>query len=267
MKKSAHKTQKVSDKKMDKSVQIFGVTIFGTQMRQVLSKVGLQRKEMLHIATVNPEYIMEARGNSQFREILAHCLTVADGHGVVWALRLAQGKQIERISGVELAEEILKLADERGEKVFLLGAQTGIAEKAALEMASKYPHAHFMSYAGAQTVKVEKSEEASMTIAKINGFEPDYLMVAYGSPWQDIWIEENRPYLRVRVAMGVGGTLDEWAGVVANCPARMDKIGLKWMWRVLHEPWRVPRITRVFQFAALVVFTKLKALLRQGFGG
>jgi len=257
MKKSAHKTQKVSDKKMDKSVQIFGVTIFGTQMRQVLSKVGLQRKEMLHIATVNPEYIMEARGNSQFREILAHCLTVADGHGVVWALRLAQGKQIERISGVELAEEILKLADERGEKVFLLGAQTGIAEKAALEMASKYPHAHFMSYAGAQTVKVEKSEEASMTIAKINGFEPDYLLVAYGSPWQDIWIEENRPYLRVRVAMGVGGTLDEWAGVVANCLARMDKIGLKWMWRVLHEPWRWKRVVKVLQFGTLVLYHKL----------
>ena len=257
MKKSAHKTQKVSDKKMDKSVQIFGVTIFGTQMRQVLSKVGLQRKEMLHIATVNPEYIMEARGNSQFREILTHCLTVADGHGVVWALRLAQGKQIERISGVELAEEILKLADERGEKVFLLGAQTGIAEKAALEMASKYPHAHFMSYAGAQTVKVEKSEEASMTIAKINGFEPDYLLVAYGSPWQDIWIEENRPYLRVRVAMGVGGTLDEWAGVVANCLARMDKIGLKWMWRVLHEPWRWKRVVKVLQFGTLVLYHKL----------
>jgi len=257
MKKSAHKTQKVSDKKMDKSVQIFGVTIFGTQMRQVLSKVGLQRKEMLHIATVNPEYVMEARGNSQFREILAHCLTVADGHGVVWALRLAQGKQIERISGVELAEEILKLADERGEKVFLLGAQTGIAEKAALEMASKYPHAHFMSYAGAQTVKVEKSEEASMTIAKINGFEPDYLLVAYGSPWQDIWIEENRPYLRVRVAMGVGGTLDEWAGVVANCLARMDKIGLKWMWRVLHEPWRWKRVVKVLQFGTLVLYHKL----------
>jgi len=257
MKKSAHKTQKVSDKKMDKSVQIFGVTIFGTQMRQVLSKVGLQRKGMLHVATVNPEYIMEARGNSQFREILTHCLTVADGHGVVWALRLAQGKQIERISGVELAEEILKLADERGEKVFLLGAQTGIAEKAALEMASKYPHAHFMSYAGAQTVKVEKSEEASMTIAKINGFEPDYLLVAYGSPWQDIWIEENRPYLRVRVAMGVGGTLDEWAGVVANCLARMDKIGLKWMWRVLHEPWRWKRVVKVLQFGTLVLYHKL----------
>jgi len=257
MKKSAHKTQKVSDKKMDKSVQIFGVTIFGTQMRQVLSKVGLQRKGMLHVATVNPEYVMEARGNSQFREILAHCLTVADGHGVVWALRLAQGKQIERISGVELAEEILKLANERGEKVFLLGAQVGVAEKAALEMASKYPHAHFMSYAGAQTVKVEKSEEASMTIAKINGFEPDYLLVAYGSPWQDIWIEENRPYLRVRVAMGVGGTLDEWAGVVANCLARMDKIGLKWMWRVLHEPWRWKRVVKVLQFGTLVLYHKL----------
>jgi len=61
----------------------------------------------------------------------------------------------------------------------------------------------------------------------------------------------------VRVAMGVGGTLDEWAGVVANCLARMDKIGLKWMWRVLHEPWRWKRVVKVLQFGTLVLYHKL----------
>lgn len=96
-----------------------------------------------------------------------------------------------------------------------------------------------------------------MTIARINAVSPDYLLVAYGSPRQDMWIEENRPYLRARVAMGVGGVLDEWAGLVAVCPAWIDQIGLKWAWRLAHEPKRFFRVLRVFQFATLVLYHKL----------
>ena len=258
------KTDKGRGKKIDKSIEIFGVTITSTRKVDLLKKVWLQRKEMLHIATVNPEYIMEARRNTKFKEILSHCLTVADGHGIVWASQILNHKfansqigGVERISGVTLVEEILIHANEKGEKVFLLGARSGIAEKAAQLMGKKYPNAHFSSYSGAQTVKVEKNEEASMTIAKINGFEPDYLFVAYGSPWQDLWIEENRPYLRVRVAVGVGGTLDEWAGVVVPCPRWIDQLGLKWLWRLVHEPSRWRRIIRVLQFGWLILYHKL----------
>lgn len=258
--KNKLKTKKIRSEKIDKSIEIFGVTITSTRKVDLLKKIWLQRKGMLHIATVNPEYIMEARRNNKFKEILSQCLTVADGHGIVWALRLlavAQGKLVERVSGVELVDEILAHANEKMEKVFLLGAATGVAEKAALLMGKKYPNARFSSYSGAQTVKVEKDEEASMTIAKINGFEPDYLFVAYGSPWQDLWIEENRPYLRVRVAVGVGGTLDEWVGVVAPCPKWIDQLGLKWLWRLIHEPSRWGRIMRVIQFGLLVLYHKL----------
>lgn len=252
-----HKMKRTGVKRVDNSIKIFNIVINGTRKSQVLSKIWLQRKKMLHVATINPEYIMEARRNVRFKLILAQCLSVADGHGVVWALRQAQGKLVERISGVELVEEILRHASENKEKVFLLGAGQGVAEKAAAEMSKKYPGLQIYSYSGARTVKVEKDEEAKMTIAKINGICPDYLLVAYGSPWQDIWIEENRPYLRVRVAMGVGGTLDEWAGVVKPCPAWIDQIGFKWAWRVVHEPWRIRRIMRVFQFGLLVLYQKL----------
>ncbi|KKU44929.1 MAG: N-acetylmannosaminyltransferase [Microgenomates group bacterium GW2011_GWC2_46_7] len=251
-----------SSKKVDKPVEIFGVPIFGTRKVEVLNKIGLQRKEMLHLTTVNSEYVMEARRNNKFKEILAHTWTVVDSWGVMWALRLlavAQGKQVERVSGVELVEEILKRASGKGEKVFLLGAQPGIAEKAATEMARRYPGARYAWFEGARTVAVEESEEASMTIAKINGFEPDYLLVAYGSPWQDIWIEENRPYLRTRVAMGVGGVLDEWAGVVSICPKWLDQLGLKWGWRVIHEPWRWKRVLKVLHFGALVIWKKVSS--------
>jgi len=256
----------LKNKKIDKSIEIFSLAITGTQIKQVLNKIWLQRKEMLHVATVNPEFIMEAKTNQKFREVLGKCLAVADGHGVIWADKILNHKfsnsrieaknQLERISGTQLVEEILKHASLNDEKVFLLGAADGIAQKAATAMTRKYPMLNVAWFSGAQTVKVEKDEEASMTIAKINGFEPDYLLVAYGSPWQDIWIEENRPYLRTRVAIGVGGALDEWAGVVKMCPDWIDKLGFKWMWRLATEPWRIGRIMRVLHFGLLVLYHK-----------
>lgn len=243
---------------LDKSISIFDVVINSTHKSQLLNKIFVQRKRMLHVATVNPEFVMEARANRRFADILAQTeLKVADGWGVVWAARILYGQAIERITGTELTKEIIEKAASRGEKVFLLGSRPGVAEKAAEAMKNKYRDLKIAWYEGARTVQVEKSEEASMTIARINAFEPDYLLVAYGSPWQDIWIEDNRPYLRVRVAMGVGGVLDEWAGVAKLTPDWIDRAGLKWLWRLTHEPWRWKRIMRVLGFGLLVIYHKV----------
>lgn len=261
--KNHQKSSSTAIKKVDSPIEIMGLTISGTRKNQVLRKIGLQRKEMLHIATVNPEFVMEARENIRFSNSLKNCLTVADGHGIVWANKLQgeSGKvQVDRISGTWLAEQIVARAAENGEKVFLLGGQPGVAEQAANNLSKIYPQLQISWYSGAQTVKVEKNEEASMTIARINAYEPDYLLVAYGSPWQDIWIEDNRPYLRARVAMGVGGVLDEWAGKVRLCPVWLDQLGLKWLWRLLTQPWRLPRIMRVMKFGFMVLLMRLKRL-------
>ncbi len=257
MKKSRYKEVK----KIDIKPTILGLSITGTKMSRVLKMIALQRSSLLHIATVNPEFVMEARDNPRFSNVLKQCLTVADGWGVVWGVKIDQGIQLERISGVRLADLIVERAAKKGEKVFLLGAGGGVAEKATQELRKKYPQLQISWYSGAQTVRLEKNEEANMTIAKINAYEPDYLLVAYGSPWQDIWIEDNRPYLRVRVAMGVGGVLDEWAGVVRVCPKWLDELGLKWLWRLATQPWRVGRVGRVIEFGARVLWNKLSQIL------
>lgn len=258
--KNSKNSGKLVDNKLDLPIEILGVAISGTKRDRVLKKIWLQRKEMLHIATVNPEFVMEAQTNEKFKKCLTQALTVADGWGIVWGLRLAQGRLVERISGSGLAETMVEHAAVNGEKIFLLGAAEGVAERAAAVLRTKYPQLQISWYSGAQTVKLEKDEEASMTIAKINAYEPDYLLVAYGSPWQDIWIEDNRPYLRVRVAMGVGGVFDEWAGVVRRCPDWIDQLGLKWMYRLLTQPWRARRVLRVIQFGFIVLFMRLKRL-------
>lgn len=261
-----HKKSKITkpatdSKKIDTSVQILNVSINGTRIDRVLKKIWLQRKEMLHVATVNPEFVMEARTNDAFAKVLSNCLTVADGWGVVWANKLLNSQasnsyagELERITGTQLSNMIVEHASQKGEKVFLLGGADGVAELAAKKLSKIYPQLQISWYSGAQTVRLEKNEEASMTIAKINAYEPDYLLVAYGSPWQDMWIEDNRKYLRVRVAIGVGGTLDEWAGVVALCPDWLDRIGLKWLYRLVIQPWRWRRIIEVLKFGWLVVW-------------
>jgi len=250
--------KRVGAKKIDLSVEIFGVTISGNSKIRVLSQVWLQRKKMLHVATVNSEYVMEARANPRFREILRQSeINIADSFGVVWAAHLLFGRRLERITGVELVREILRRASDKGERVFLLGARPGSAQSAASQMMKVYPGARYAWYEGARSVILEKSEEASMTIAKINAFEPDYLLVAYGSPWQDIWIEENRRYLRARVAVGVGGVIDDWAGITKQCPGWLDRWGGKWLWRLVHEPWRWRRVWRVFQFGGLVIAKRM----------
>lgn len=261
--RKAKKASKKEPKKIDLPVEIMNVTISGTQKSGVLKKIWLQRKEMLHVATVNPEFVMEARTNKRFSKSLKQCLTVADGWGIVWANKL-QGEsskvQVDRISGAWLAEQIVSHAAENGEKVFLLGAASGIAEQAAANLSKIYPQLQIAWYSGAQTVKVEKNEEASMTIARINAFEPDYLLVAYSAPWSVLWIEDNRSYLRARVAMGVGGVFDEWAGAVKICPEWFDSMGLKWLWRLIVQPKRLPRIIRVIHFGFIVLFMRLKRI-------
>lgn len=256
-KKIHQKTNTWYQKRTGERVEILGLAINSTQKEQVLRLLTLQRKELLHLATVNPEYVMQARMYPDFAKVLSQSITTADGWGIVWAARLLKDRSIERVSGTSLVEEILRLADKREEKVFLLGAGEGVAAQAASLMNIRYPHAKISFYEGAENIRLERREEASMTIARINAVSPDYLLVAYGSPRQDMWIEENRPYLRARVAMGVGGVLDEWAGLVAVCPAWIDQIGLKWAWRLAHEPKRFFRVLRVFQFATLVLYHKL----------
>lgn len=259
--KKSLKHELESNKKIDLPVTILGTVISGTLRSQVLKKILLQRKEMLHIATVNPEFVMEARVNPMFRDCLTRAYTVADGHGIVWAHLILNGVEaprVERVSGVELGEWIVETAAKKGEKVFLLGGADGVAERAALNLSKIYPQLQITWYNGAKEVRLEKNEEASLTIARINAYEPDYLLVAYGSPWQDIWIEDNRPYLRARVAIGVGGLLDEWAGTVARCPAWLDRLGGKWIWRLITQPWRLPRITRVLHFGFLILIMRLK---------
>jgi len=96
-------------------------------------------------------------------------------------------------------------------------------------------------------------EEEDTIVSKVTAAAPDFLFVAYGAPRQDIWIRRNLARLNVPVCVGIGGTLDFVAGVAKRAPRWMRQVGLEWLHRLIHQPWRWRRMLVLPKFAWLVL--------------
>ncbi len=202
-----------------------------------------------HVMTPNSEMLVEAHRNKEFRRVLQQSdLNLPDSHGLLWAARYTGQCLPERVTGVDTVRELCKHLDAHT-SVFLLGAGDGIAEKAAKKLQQKNPHLKIVgTFSGSP-----RQEDAEAIIQKINAAKPHLLLVAYGAPAQDIWIADHLKHMpSVRVAMGIGGTFDFIAGIQKRAPQILQKLGLEWMWRLVRQPSRLPRI-----FTAVVVFPLL----------
>jgi N-acetylglucosaminyldiphosphoundecaprenol N-acetyl-beta-D-mannosaminyltransferase len=222
------------------------VAILGVAVDDVLIDEAVARVEAMldaggphQICTVNPEFVMEARRNPAFAAVLAAAdLCTPDGFGLLLAARYLGAPLRGRVTGVALTERLAALAAARGRSIFFLGAAPGVAEQAAAALQARHPALTVAGcFAGSPHPRHEPFLRQLIAAAR-----PDMLLVAYGHPRQDLWLARNQPHLGVPVAVGVGGTFDELAGVVPQAPAWMHRLGLKWLFRLLIQPGRLPRI-------------------------
>lgn len=205
------------------------------------------------IATTNPEFIMRAQKDERFRQVLQQAdLCVPDGVGLLLASRWMGIPLAERVPGSELVYKLAELAAQEGWRLFLLGAGPGIADEAALIFQSKYPD---LKIAGAYAGSPDPSED-KLIVQRINNSHADMLFVAYGAPNQDKWIARNREtLLTVRLAIGVGGSLDFVTGQAKRAPRWIQNLGLEWLYRLIQEPWRWRRMLALPHFAIKVLLT------------
>ena len=216
-----------------------------------------QGKQPRQIVTVNPEFVMRARGNAAFRRVLQKAdLAVADGIGIVLASRLLGTPVPERIGGVNLVERFAGAADRCGTRI-LLGAREGVAAQAADRLKQRYPRLNIVgTYGGSPRV-----EDEARIVDVVREAHPDMLLVAFGAPAQELWIARNKSRLGVPVAIGVGGTFDFIAGRVARAPQVFQGAGLEWLYRLGQQPWRWKRMRALPQFAALVLWDRCSAAI------
>jgi N-acetylglucosaminyldiphosphoundecaprenol N-acetyl-beta-D-mannosaminyltransferase len=205
------------------------------------------------IVTVNPEFVMTAQSDIEFRHIInVSALALPDGVGVSWACRHLERPLPERIPGVDLVEQLAALSSERGYRLFFLGAMPGVADKAVRVLRDCHPG---LVLAGTHSGSPRAEDEAAI-VELVRAAHPHVLFVAYGAPAQDHWIARNLDRLEVPVCIGVGGSFDYIAGVHQRAPHWMRQLGLEWLHRLVTQPWRWRRMMALPRFAWQVLWRK-----------
>jgi N-acetylglucosaminyldiphosphoundecaprenol N-acetyl-beta-D-mannosaminyltransferase len=237
------------------SIRVLGVRVDELDVEGTLDRI----EELLAagghhlVATVNPEFVMLAQRDPEFRLLLeGAALCLADGWGVTWAAR-RQGRPLPaRVTGVDLVPALAERAALKGWRLFLLGAAPGVAEEVA-QLLSAQNAALLIAGSHAGVAGPEGDDESLRLIAAAH---PDIVLVAYGAPRQEQWIARNLTRLEAGVGIGVGGTFDYLSGRVRRAPAWMRRAGLEWLYRLLRQPWRARRMAVLPRFALEVLRAK-----------
>ncbi|OGI09124.1 MAG: hypothetical protein A3I68_06640 [Candidatus Melainabacteria bacterium RIFCSPLOWO2_02_FULL_35_15] len=223
------------------------------------AKMALSNPKQLKIVTLNPEMIVNAMKNIELQAAINNAnLIVPDGTGIVWAFKTLNKNdlaKIERVPGIELAEKILESANELKKRVAIFGSTRTIIEKAAAIMQNKYPDIIIVKttdgYHG-----IEKDLQVAEEIADEN---PDLILVALGSPRQEIWINKHSDFFPKSILIGIGGSLDVWAGKIKRAPRWFRDNNLEWFYRVVSQPKRTIRILKSLpQFVWMVFKSSLQ---------
>ncbi len=237
-------------------IEILGVPIDCVDMEQSLETVDamIQGNSAKTVIAVNPEKIIKAQTDPKLLRLLQQSgLLIPDGIGAVVAARILYGKSMSRVPGSELMPEICKRSISKGYKLFLLGAEPEVNEKAVEVLKIRYPGVNIVGHQHGYY----SEGEIPKIIKDINDSQADVLFVALGSPRQELWMEEYLQKLNIKVCQGVGGTFDVIAGKVKRAPAIFRKIHMEWLYRLLAQPQRLLRQTALPKFVYLVFKQKL----------
>ncbi len=201
------------------------------------------------VATVNPEFIMRARRDPEFARVLESAdLCLADGTGVVWAARRQGCSLSVPVTGTDLIPPLAALCAKRGFRLFLLGAEPGVADELAERLRVEHPGLAVAAHAGSSD---PSADEETISLVRAHGAQ--VLLVAFGAPKQELWIDRLKDRGGVAVGIGVGGAFDYLTGRVPRAPAWMRRAGLEWLFRLGRQPWRLRRMAVLPVYAVKVL--------------
>jgi N-acetylglucosaminyldiphosphoundecaprenol N-acetyl-beta-D-mannosaminyltransferase len=209
--------------------------------------------------SVNVAKLVTLERDEKLRDAVSACgLVTADGQGIVWASRLLRRPVPERVAGIDLMTRLLERADERGHRVYILGARESVLVEALARLRTRYPR---LTIAGTHHGYFA-AEEAERVCEEIRAARPDILLVAMTSPLKELFLDEYGPSLGTPFAMGVGGAVDVIAGVTRRAPRPLQRLGLEWLYRLLQEPRRLGRryLVTNTRFAWLVARERVRML-------
>lgn len=237
---------------MGNKVNILGVKVdkfsISDVVKQIMKFIDSDGKYAVY--TPNSEMIMQAYRNDDFKNVLNSAdIVTADGIGVVYASKILKNPINERCSGYDIACKLLKHLEKSGKSVYLFGSKPGVPETAKVNMIKKHPK---LNVVGVSNGYFDEKREQEI-INDINEKSPDVVFVCLGVPKQEYWIFNHKDKLNAKVFIGLGGTLDVFAGNVKRAPDIYIKLGLEWLYRLIKEPKRFIRMLDLPKFGMTVL--------------
>lgn len=205
------------------------------------------------VVTPNPEIVQRAKQDPEFARILAGAhLVIPDGIGVVYAARILGRPLKGRVPGIDFAAALLGRAAGMGKRLYLLGAAPGVAEQAAVNLQAAYP--------GLVVCGVHDGyfQEDGPVADAIRAARADIVFVCLGFPKQEKWIAANGEAAGARLYIGLGGSLDVFAGKVERAPESFQKLGLEWLYRLIRQPSRIGRMSKLPLFLVSAAGARLR---------
>jgi len=205
------------------------------------------------VYTANPEFVMRAREDAEFMEVLNRGdMVIPDGIGAVYAMRINGVKVKDRVPGYDLAQALFLHLAQTGKTVYFLGGTEASVTKAKTNMEAKYPGLRIV---GCHDGYFDAKKEITI-LEDIREKRPDLLLAGLGFPRQEKWIDAHKD-LPVRLMIGVGGSFDVMSGTVKRAPVFFQKIGMEWFYRLLCQPSRLRRQMILPLFMMTVIGVKL----------
>jgi len=208
-----------------------------------------------HIITVNPEFIVKAQENKKFKEIINNNLSTIDGQVTYFILKFKYPFiKFEKISGCDFIYDLCSIAQKNNLKVFLLGGYKE-SNKKSVEILKRDYKIQIDGFSPDYKPYPFDIEHNNLILKRIEIFKPDIIFVGFGALKQELWIADNRSFLKengVKYAAGIGGTFEYISGTVKRAPRLIQKLGLESLYRLTNDPnYKFKRISeglRLFRY-------------------
>ncbi|MGZ3790405.1 MAG: WecB/TagA/CpsF family glycosyltransferase [Bacteriovorax sp.] len=226
--------------------------------------LGLKKSDLLNedihlkfVTTLNAEIIVKANEDPEFKKIIDQSLCTFDGQIPYLLAKIKYPKHdFQKISGSDFIYQVCEFAQERKQKIYLLGGKSDSNAIAIEKIKEKYSGVHVDGFSPTFSPYPFTSELNLEIREKIQQFSPHYLFVGFGAGKQEMWIHDNIHFLSkvgVRLVVGSGGTFEFVSGVIKRAPYIIQKMGGEGIYRLIAEPkfFRLKRLVtslRIFLY-------------------
>jgi N-acetylglucosaminyldiphosphoundecaprenol N-acetyl-beta-D-mannosaminyltransferase len=241
-------------------INFLGIPVDALTMQETINRIdqALQTNKRINHVVINAGKVVSMQTDKElFQSVVACDLINADGQSIVWAARWLGNKIPCRVAGVDLMQELVKLAFQKKYKCFFLGAKEEVVSKVVHIYSEQYGPEIIAGYRNGYF----KSKEEEIIAKQIAESGAQLLFVAISSPKKENFLFRYKDILeKVNFTMGVGGTFDVIAGVTKRAPDWVQNLGMEWSYRLIQEPGKMWRryLFGNIKFIWLVVRAKLK---------